>query len=686
MPKLTIDGTEIEVESGITLIQACEMAGVEIPRFCFHDRLSVAGNCRMCLVEVEGAPKLAASCAQPVADNMIIHTKSDKVRLAREGVMEFLLINHPLDCPICDQGGECDLQDQAMVYGRGNSRYTENKRAVKDKDMGPLISTNMTRCIHCTRCVRFVSEVAGTDELGALGRGEHMEITALNQAVTTEVSGNVIDLCPVGALTSKPYAFRARSWELNKTETIDVMDAVGSNIRVDSKGSEIMRILPALNEDINEEWISDKTRFCYDGLSVQRLDKAYIRSKGGLKPVTLSEAIQGAAAKLKQADPNKVGAIVGGLADAESMYLLKELMNLIGSANIDGRVLGSNMHYTDRSQYIFNSSISGIEEADLCLLIGCNPRHEATILNTRIRKATAGDNKLKVYSIGELPPQTYPVETLSHNLKIINDIMSGSHDFAKILSGAKNPMIIIGEQITCLGNATSIMHDIYKLAEKYKVVSSTYNGMNLLHTEASRVAALDLGLQPGNKGLAAKAQIEKAQSGAMDVIYLLNADNEVQDADLSKCFVIYQGHHGDYGAKYADIILPGVTYTEKNATYVNLEGRSQHTYKAVSADGDATEDWKIIYSLLKLFDYQNTIESVDDVRVCMSKVSEYLTCYGKLPAMKWKTGKKEEFKAVPSKIIRSFVDNYYMDNVVTRSSATMAKCAKMSIERERLNA
>ena len=497
MPKLNIDGKDIEVEEGITLIQACEIAGIEIPRFCFHDRLSVAGNCRMCLVEMERSPKLVASCAMPVADNMVIHTNSDKVRKAREGVMEFLLINHPLDCPICDQGGECDLQDQAMTYGKGESRYIENKRAVQDKNMGPLISTNMTRCIHCTRCVRFVTEVAGLDELGALGRGEHMEIAAIDKVLTSELSGNVIDLCPVGALTSKPYAFRARSWELEKTETIDVMDAMGCNIRADSKGVEIMRIMPILNEDINEEWLSDKARFCYDGLAVQRLDKAYIRKNGKLQPVSLAEAIAHAASEICKADANNIGAIAGGLADAESMYMLKELMSFVGSNNIDGRVLGSQITFSDRSQYLFNSTIAGIEEADLCLLIGCNPRHEATVLNTRIRKATKSSNKLQVYTIGDIPDQHYKVNHLGNDIKILDDILDQKGDFAKILSQATKPMIIIGEQIMCLKSAESIFKTIHAIADKYQCVTKEFNGVNILHNSASRVAALDLGIVPG---------------------------------------------------------------------------------------------------------------------------------------------------------------------------------------------
>ncbi|MCE3233416.1 MAG: nqo3, partial [Rickettsiaceae bacterium] len=492
MPKLTVNGKEIEFEKGMTVLQACEIAGEEIPRFCYHERLKIAGNCRMCLVQIEGGPpKPAASCAMPAGEGMKVHTNTPMVKKAREGVMEFLLMNHPLDCPICDQGGECDLQDQAMAYGVGKSRYHEEKRAVKDKYMGPLVETHMTRCIHCTRCVRFLEDVSGITELGAVNRGEHMEITTyVEKSLTSELSGNIIDLCPVGALTSKPYAFKARPWELRKVETIDVMDAVGSNIRVDARGREVMRILPRLNEDVNEEWISDKTRFCYDGLKLQRLDKPYVRINGKLTPVSWHEAYKEVAAKLKDAEPSSIAAIAGDQADCESMFALKNLMEKLGSRNIDCRQDGAKTGTDTRASYLFNTSIAGIEKADLCLIVGTNPRWDAPIINARIRKASL-NNSLKISYIGEESNDfTYPIQHLGTDVKALEAVLNGKSDFSTRLKDANNPMIIIGSSVLARQDGEHILYVAQQIADKYGFIKEDWNGFNVLQNVASRVGGL----------------------------------------------------------------------------------------------------------------------------------------------------------------------------------------------------
>jgi NADH-quinone oxidoreductase subunit G len=579
MPKLTVNDVEVEVEDGSTVLHACEAAGVEIPRFCYHDRLSIAGNCRMCLVDMERAPKPIASCAMPAGDGMVIRTDTDRVKKAREGVMEFLLINHPLDCPICDQGGECDLQDQAMGYGLDGSRFSENKRAVDNKHMGPLISTVMTRCIHCTRCVRFATEVAGVPELGAIGRGESMEITTyLEKTLASELSANVIDLCPVGALTSRPYAFAARPWELNKVETIDVMDALGSNIRVDARGAQVMRVLPRLNEDINEEWISDKTRYAIDGLRRQRLDKPYARGRDGrLHPVSWDEALKSLATALRKAKPNAIGAIAGNQADAESLYALKSLMTRLGSPNLDCRQDGAKIG-GNRAGYLFNSTIAGIDDADALLIIGSNPRIEAAVLNARIRRNWLS-SRMPVAVVGPKVDLTYDADFLGQDPAILDALADGSHKFAAKLKKAKRPMIIIGMGALARADGAAMLGKARQIAESYGVVTKQWNGFNVLHNAAARVGGLDLGFLPARGGMDIAAMGKAAKAGKLDLLWLLGAD-EIDFEPFASSFVVYQGHHGDAGAHHADLVLPGAAYTEKDGIYVNTEGRVQYATRA----------------------------------------------------------------------------------------------------------
>ena len=596
MPKqLIIDGQPIEVEDGITLLQACEQAGAEIPRFCYHERLSIAGNCRMCLVEVQGSPKPIASCAMgvnelpPNKDNSPkqVFTNTALVKKAREGVMEFLLINHPLDCPICDQGGECDLQDQAMAYGMGGSRYTENKRAVEDKYLGPLIKTYMTRCIHCTRCVRFMTEVAGVEELGLIGRGEDAEITTyLEHGMLSELSANVVDLCPVGALTHRPWAFNARPWEMKSTESIDVMDAVGSAIRVDTRGREVMRILPRRNDAVNEEWISDKTRHVADGLKTQRLDQPYIRKDGKLAPASWDEALKLVTAVIHESNPARVGAICGDLAGAEEMFALKDLFTRMGVHSIDCRQDGSAIDPAPgRSAYVFNSTIEGIEQADAILLVATNPRVEAAVLNSRILKRWR-QGGLKVGLIGPNAALTFPVEHLGAGPETLAAVTEGRHPFAQVLKTAKRPLVIAGAGASARRDGAFTMGHAARIAlELCSSKDAGWNAFNVLHTAASRVAGLDLGLVPGPGERDTAAMLK----GDMDVVYLLGAD-ELDMSKLGKGFVVYQGSHGDAGAHRADVILPGSAYTEKSASYVNTEGRAQMTERAIFPPGDAKED------------------------------------------------------------------------------------------------
>ncbi|CAH58153.1 NADH-quinone oxidoreductase subunit G [Ehrlichia ruminantium] len=678
MVKLVIDSLEIEVEDGITVLQACELAGIQIPRFCYHERLAIAGNCRMCLVEISGGPpKPAASCAIPVAEGMVVKTNTDKIKKAREGILEFLLINHPLDCPICDQGGECDLQDQTMLYGRGKSRYKEKKRAVKKKNFGPLIENAMTRCIHCTRCIRFLSDVAGSYELGTLGRGEKMEIdTYISNHISSELSGNIIDLCPVGALTSKPYAFKARSWELRHCETIDILDAVCSNIRVDTRGLEVMRILPRVNEEINEEWISDKTRFSYDGLKLQRLDRPYIRKNGQLFPVTWEEAFSTISQKITNTPGNKIAAIAGDLADCESMFLLKELMHKLKSDNLECRQDGSILPNNYRPLYLFNTGISNIHKADLCLLINTNIRLEAPIINARLRKRYLQGN-IHIASIGTYDNFNYRVENLGNYCSVLQDILDENTDFSQLLKSAKNPMLILGQDALIDNYGYTVFTLAIKIAEKFGMLRHDWNGFNVLHKAAARVGALDVGFVPSyNKKNIVLDIINGVKSGEIEVLYLLGADElDISRSDSS--FIIYQGHHGDKGAQIADVILPGAAYTEKSATYVNTEGRVQRTNIAVFPPGMAKEDWVIIQELSKYLKVDMQYNTIDCVRNKLSTIGEQFLeeNIGHLIPSKWISidlGVKLE--ETSTFINRDF--NFYMTDPISRASVIMANCVK----------
>lgn len=669
MPTLKIDGIEIEVEQGTTVLQAAEQAGIEIPRFCYHERLSIAGNCRMCLVEVSpGPPKPAASCALPAGDGMEVKTNTEKVRKFREGVMEFLLINHPLDCPVCDQGGECDLQDQSVAYGLGNNRYSEKRRIVKEKNMGPLIRTIMTRCIHCTRCVRFAEEIAGVPSLGAVGRGENTQITTYGeQAFASELSGNVVDLCPVGALTSKPYTFKARPWELKSTETIDVHDALGSNIRIDSRGRAVMRALPRIHEDVNEEWISDKTRHAVDGLSKNRLDRPYVKKKGKMVEASWQEAFQIIANKLKGLKGDQIAGLVGDLCDGESMYALKQLLNSLGSENIDCRIDGSKVGAKHRVGYLFNSGVSGIAQADACLLIGTNPRLESPVLNARLRQRWL-TRDCKVAYIGPAVDLSYKVEQLGDSVAILQDILDGKNNFAKTLKAAKKPMLILGTGALNRSDSGQIIKLAHDIAEKYGFVKGDWNGFNVLHTAASRVAALDLGLvsKKGVDGI-----LSGAENGTIKVVYNLGAD-ELDTSQLKKAFVIYQGSHGDEGVKNADVILPGVAYTEKPGTYINTEGRVQRAQRAIFGPGEAREDWTILRALSDVVGKTLSFDDIAELRAAMIKDYAHFGQIDQKPNADWAeigvAGKvsKDAFELA--------IKDFYGTNPIARSSLTMDQC------------
>ena len=673
MPKLKVDDVEVEVPAGFTVLQACEVAGVEIPRFCYHDRLSIAGNCRMCLVEMEKSPKPVASCAMPAADNMVIKTNTAMAKKARQGVMEFLLINHPLDCPICDQGGECDLQDQAVAYGMDHSRYKENKRAVKDKYMGPLVKTIMTRCIHCTRCVRFATEVAGVEDLGLLYRGENAQITTyLEKAFASELSGNVIDLCPVGALTSKPYAFTARPWELRKTESVDVSDALGSNIRIDVRGNEVLRVLPRLNEDVNEEWISDKARFACDGLKRQRLDRPYVRKNGKLQPATWDEALSVAAEKLKAAG-SKAAAIAGDLCDAESMVALKDLMAGLGSTSIDCRQDGAKLDASVRGAYLFNAGIAGIEQADAILLIGTNPRAEAPVLSARLRKRFL-QGGLKIAAIGPKVEMTFPMENLGAGAQTLAEVAEGRHAFFETLKAAKKPMLIIGQGALRGANGAAVLAAARSLAEKAGVVKEDWNGFCVLHTAAARVGGLDLGLVPGAGGRDVAGILDGAGKGEVPVVYLLGSD-EIDTARLGSAFVIYQGHHGDAGANRADVILPGAAYTEKNGTYVNTEGRVQLGRLAAFPPGEAREDWKILRALSEKLGQPLPYDNLGQVRRRLVAVNPVFGTLDEAKPGAW--GTFGQAGTMGSEPFVSPISNFYMTDPISRSSPTMAECTSV---------
>ena len=674
MPTLKVDGVEVEVPAGSTVLQACEAAGVEIPRFCYHQRLSIAGNCRMCLVEVKpGPPKPQASCALPAADNQEIFTNSEMTVKARKGVMEMLLINHPLDCPICDQGGECDLQDQALLYGADTSRFEEAKRAVPDKDMGPLIKTIMTRCIHCTRCVRFADEVAGVPMIGALGRSGDMEITTLEQAITSEMSGNVIDLCPVGALTSKPYAFEARPWELTKTQSIDVHDAMGANIRVDSRSGEVLRVLPRLNEDVNEEWIGDKSRFAVDGLKRQRLDRPYVRDADGkLKAASWQQALQTVADKLKATEPDKIGAIAGDLVDCESVFALKGVLDHLGVINRDCRQDGAAIDPACRAGYIMNTGLAGVEEADALLLIGTNPRIEAPVWNARVRKRWL-EGGFAVGIIGENADLSYRSTYLGAGAQTLSDVADGSHDFSKVLEKAEKPLIVIGQGALSRADGAAVLAAARAIAEKY---GGGRDGFAMLHTAAGRVGALDLSFVPaeaedGTKGRDTAGILDGAASGEIEVVYLLGAD-EIDTSKLENAFVVYQGHHGDKGAHAADVILPGAAYTEKDATYVNTEGRPQQTFLAIFPPGEAKEDWAILRALSGALGTPLPFNNLDSLRDAMEAAVPHLADLDVRAEAEW--GPFGTAGDMDDAAFASAHANYYHTNAIARASATMAQC------------
>lgn len=687
MTKLIIDGKEIEVPDHYTILQACEEAGAEIPRFCFHERLSIAGNCRMCLVEVKGGPpKPQASCALGVKDCRPgpngeppeISTKSPMVKKAREGVMEFLLINHPLDCPICDQGGECDLQDQAMAYGVDKNRFAENKRAVEDKYIGPLVRTKMTRCIHCTRCVRFTTEVAGISELGLLGRGEDAEITTyLETAMTSEMQGNVIDLCPVGALTSRPYQDTARPWELRKTESIDVMDAVGSNIRVDARGREVMRIMPRLHEDVNEEWLSDKSRFIWDGLKSQRLDKPFIRKSGKLAPATWDEAFKAITTKIKTTKAEKIGAIAGAMSSVEDMFALKTLLDNLGSTNMDCREEGSVLDPKNgRESYLFNSTIAGIEEADALLIVGSNPRFEAAVLNSRILKRVKMGN-FPIGVVGEVGDLRYEYEHLGTGADTLKELVSGKNKFAAKLKKAKKPMIIIGQGALNRSDSQALVGLVGELAKTTGVISKDWNGYNVLHTAASQVGGLDLGFVPGTGGKDTRSMMKN-----MDVLFVHGADE--LDMNEANGFKIYIGSHGDVGAHHADVILPASTYTEKSGTYVNTEGRVQMTNRAAFAPGDAKEDWAIFRALSAHLGVTLGFDSLSELRSALylqfphfARLDEVAEARGiDVSAITKSLGASKTGKTL-SAPLTSPIKDYFMTNPIARASKVMAECSSL---------
>ena len=668
MLKLKVNETEVEVEEGLTVLQACEKAGFEIPRFCYHEKLSIAGNCRMCLVEMEKSPKPIASCAMPAADGMVIKTNTPKIEKSRKGVMEFLLANHPLDCPVCDQGGECDLQDQSMFYGIDKSRFKENKRFVPDKNMGPLIKTQMTRCIHCTRCVRFATEIAGVPELGAIGRGEDMQITTyLEQSVQSELSGNVIDLCPVGALTSKPYVFEARPWELKKTETIDVMDAVGSNIRVDTYDWEVKRVLPIINEDINEEWISDKTRYACDGLLNQRLDTPYIKYNNKFEKASWNEVYKIIKSKIENTDKNKICGFVGDLTNMETSFIFKEFFDrTIDTNKYESRSSQSFIDNSLRENYLFNSTINGIEETDFILLIGTNPRFEATMINARIRKAYLNNNT-KIISLNDVGDLTYSYECLDGKTQTIKDIIENNNELSKKIIESKKPMIILGESFLNTKSANYLFQSFKKFLIENNKFTDDWNPLNILSSDAATVGNFDLDVINNKENL-----LNNLKENKFELIYLLGQDN--LDFNKKNEFIIYQGSHGDKGAEIADIILPGAAYTEQSAHFTNLEGKIQKAYKASYPPGEAKEDWKIINELAELMNNRKLFNDKDELE---SSMFNFLN----LKKEKQKTGLIKEVNQnnFENEILKIKFKDYYFSNVIARSSKTMLDCFNSKI-------
>ena len=666
MLKLKINNTEIEIEEGLTVLQACEKVGVEIPRFCYHEKLSIAGNCRMCLVEIEKSPKPVASCAMPAAEGMNIKTNTEFVEKARKGVMEFLLANHPLDCPVCDQGGECDLQDQSMFYGVDKSRYKENQRKVPEKDMGPLIKTQMTRCIHCTRCIRFATEVAGVPELGAIGRGEDMQITTyLEQSMQSELSANVVDLCPVGALTSKPYVFEARPWELKKTESIDVMDAIGSNIRVDTYGWEVKRILPRINEDINEEWISDKTRYACDGLLNQRLDTPYIKYNGKFEKASWKEVFNIIKSKFRNTHKEKICGISGDLVNMETLYIFKEFFNkTLGSNNIESRSDHIYLNPDKRENYLFNSSINGIEDSDFIFLIGSNPRYEATILNARIRKSYQ-QNNTKIISLNNVGDLTYPYEALDGDIENIKNIIEDNHKISKLIKEAKKPLIIFGQSTLKSNSAKYIFESIKSFLNKNNKITKEWNSLNVISENASAVGGFDLGIYKTEDG--SNEVLKDLENNKFEIVYLLGQDK--LKFKKQNEFIIYQGSHGDRGAEIADIILPGAAYTEQNGYFTNLEGKLQKAYKASYPPEEAKEDWLIINELAETMNHRKLFNDKDELdSSLLNQVNLYLEKNNSIEISDIKN------LIFDKEILKIYNEDYYYSNVIARASKTMLKC------------
>ena len=683
MITLTVDGTEVELEEGSTVLQACEAAGKEVPRFCYDERLSIAGNCRMCLVEMERAPKPVASCAMPAGNGMVIKTDTQLVKKAREGVMEFMLINHPLDCPICDQGGECDLQDQAMGYGVADSRYQEEKRAVENKNMGPLISTIMTRCIHCTRCVRFATEVAGVPELGAIGRGESMEITTyLEKSMASELSGNVVDLCPVGALTNLPYAYKARSWELTHTSSIDVMDAMGSHIRVDTRGNEVMRVLPRINDDINEEWISDKTRHHIDGLMRQRIDRPYMRDTNGrLAEASWDDVFAAIAKVVKKTKPQDTAALAGDLADAESMFALKNLMENLGVLHMDCRQDGAIIGQQGQGGYLFNSTIAGCDDADVIFLIGANPRHEAAVMNARIRQNWLHSN-LKVFRLGAAVDLTYPVTELGDDVSVLDELANKGGAVITALKRAKRPMIILGASACNRKDSPGILAAVSTIAKTVDLVTPEWNGFNILHTAAARVAGLMMEFLPAKGGKSTADICSGLENGAVKLLFNLGADELDLSQRDSKSSIIYIGSHGDRGASQADIVLPGAAWSEKDGIYVNMEGRVQHGQRASFPPGDAREDWAILRALSAVLGKTLAFDDQDSLRDALSAAYPAFSVVDQPQSVRPnKLGRKQAISNVPLDVaIGSGAvtadRNFYMTCPISRASVTMAECVK----------
>jgi len=682
MKKVIINNCEVLVPDNSTVMQACEIAGKEIPRFCFHERLSIAGNCRMCLVEVENSPKPVASCALVVSEGMKIHTDTDKVKKARKGVMEFLLINHPLDCPICDQGGECDLQDQSIYYGKSYSRFNESKRAVEDKDFGPLIKTVMTRCIHCTRCVRFLDEVAGTHELGAINRGENMEITSVVKGgIKSEMSGNIIDLCPVGALTSKPYAFTARSWELVHHDTIDITDGVGSNIIVDEFGGEVKRILPRVNEDINQEWISDKARFCYDGLINQRLDKPFLKdNKAKLKACNWDRALSKFQDYLTTFNKEDIVVIAGALSDVETMYVAKDLFNSYGIYNLDCRFNGSSYYTESRADYLFNASINGIDQVDKLLIIGCDPKREATIVNARIRQRWL-TGEMEVATMCTPNNLTYSSTHFGNDISLLNEsnFLNKVNNFFK---GSKFPMLILGDSILSSEEGAKIHKKIKYLAQEFNIVNKKWNGFCVLNSYASRVGGLDINFLPTQGGLDIQMIKKRLYKKTIKLLILIEADDfDISNYDLTDTKIIYIGHHGDKAASKADLILPITAFTEKKCLFVNLEGRPQFTKKIIQNKGVAVDGWKIFRAMAdKLninLDYNNHDQLIKSI---FSKHPE-LSNINKIISSNWSEVKPDNFD-IKSSENNYFLENYYQTCPITRASINMANCKKDLIHEE----